>query len=81
MIIAMCLLILHGFSIIANLVLVAQLAGLFINQSFSGSCYLDQQDSYKCPLGIELNSFNYVRLHRYYFLTFISFFFFDIPFD
>jgi hypothetical protein len=57
--------------LIATLIIFGQMTGLFAMESFSDSCSPQQQNTIdtiknniSCPLGIELNPFNFVHLHK-----------------
>jgi hypothetical protein len=71
MFIAVCLVLLHSCCLLANSVVFGRLTGLFAIKSFGDSCDHQHQNSiilntrnYDCPAGIELNPFNYDRLHK-----------------
>ena len=71
MFISGCFVLLHSSSLIANTFVTGRLAGLFAIERFGDNCYYQQQNltifnpnNYSCPLNIELNSFNYDRLHK-----------------
>ncbi len=58
--------------VLASLVLFGRLGGIFASESFASTCDYSNHNqitsikhNYSCPLGIELNSFNYVRLNKY----------------
>lgn len=71
MLIAVCLIASHTVCIIGNLVLFGRISGIFANEAFVNACGHEGQSlimtnkSYSlCPFGIELNAYNYARLHR-----------------
>jgi hypothetical protein len=71
MFIAVCLIIVHALCILANSVISGRLTGLFAMKSFGNNCDYQNEKSnivntsnYNCPLGIEVNPFNYDRLHK-----------------
>ena len=58
-------------SYVGNLVIIGRLTGSFAELSYITYCSNQQENvsitatsSNRCPLGIDLNSFNYDRLHR-----------------
>jgi hypothetical protein len=63
--------VLYGICMVANVVLFGQITGAFATESFSGYCHLHQQQNSSmtsvenkiCPMGIELNPYNYDKLH------------------
>jgi hypothetical protein len=53
------------------MIVFGRVTGIFAVHSFGGTCEQRQQYSmtpsgknYTCPLGIDLNSFNYARFHK-----------------
>ncbi|UJR18771.1 hypothetical protein I4U23_005677 [Adineta vaga] len=71
-IISFLLLIVHTVCVIANLGLYGKVTGIFAIESFENNCQYDDYGNlktsinnlYDCPPGIELNAFNYERLHK-----------------
>jgi hypothetical protein len=71
MFIAACLIVVHTVCILTNLFLFGRVTGIFVVESFGGNCDHKQQGSTGkntnnniCPLGIELNPFNYIRFQK-----------------
>jgi hypothetical protein len=64
---------LYGLCYIAHIAIFGQATGIFAIQSFSENCQHRSQQKISlkatanntgCPLGIELNSYNYSMLHK-----------------
>jgi hypothetical protein len=71
MFIVACMLVIYPLSIVINLILAGQLAGLFATESFNHDCHYEHSnltDTIKnntiCPLGIDLNSFNFPHFYK-----------------
>ncbi|CAF4024797.1 unnamed protein product [Adineta steineri] len=69
--IALCLILGHAACLLAKVILFGQITGLFATTSFSVDCDNQYQNlastiinNIVCPLGIDLNSLNYDRLHK-----------------
>ncbi|CAF0897185.1 unnamed protein product [Adineta steineri] len=70
-IIAFCFVLLHGFFMLANVILFGRITGLFATTSFAVDCH-NQYENFAstiinntvCPFGIDLNPLNYDRLHK-----------------
>jgi hypothetical protein len=71
MVVSTLLRLLAAFSLIATLIFFGQVTALFATESFADTCSYQNQNSFDsiknnitCPLGIELNSANFVHLHK-----------------
>jgi hypothetical protein len=71
MFIAACLILVHIVCALTNMCLFGRVTGIFVVESFGGNCDYKQQGSIgtnasynTCPLGIELNPFNYLRFQK-----------------
>jgi ABC-type transporter Mla maintaining outer membrane lipid asymmetry permease subunit MlaE len=71
MVLSVCHRLLAAFCIIGALVLFGKVTGMFAAESFAENCSGQHQNSFDtvknnitCPLGIELNPFNFIDLHK-----------------
>ena len=71
MIVGLCFIVLEVFCMIAILFFFGRLTGLFADESSAAICASQYRNSvngifnnFTCPFGIDLNSFNFPRLHR-----------------
>ncbi|CAF0891101.1 unnamed protein product [Adineta steineri] len=72
LIITLCLVLVHVICILANVILFARITGLFATRSFALDCHNQYKNIESsiinnsiCPFGIDLNSLNYDRLHKF----------------
>jgi hypothetical protein len=71
MFITACLVVGHIVCVLTNVFLFGRVTGIFAVESFGGNCDYKQQgatgtntNNNTCPLGIELNPFNYLRFQK-----------------